>query len=618
MSDILFPHSTIRKVQEDLIKDVKKAVEEKNHLIAHAPTGLGKTAATIAPALAYALKNKLTVMFLTSRHTQHSIAVKTLKEVKKKYGTRFNATSIIGKKWMCALSETENLYGADFADYCRAMREDNKCTPYVNTKKAGKPTVPCQKMIKDLKKFSPNSTERVIDVCANEDLCPYEVSLMLAAESDVIITDYYYLMHPGIRETFLAKTGKSISESIIIIDEGHNLPARAREILTQRMSSYMLKMAIKEAKKYRFEDVIIDLVEIQDIFNNVSEGMKIGEEKLVGKDHFIEAINNFKDYDEIEAELEFAADEVREDEKQSYIGGVAKFLEGWKGPDKGFCRIMSIQDTRYGPLTTLMHRCLDPSLLTKEIIENSHSTIVMSGTLSPTAMYKDLLGFPEKAIEKEYPSPFPEKNRLAMIIPKTTTKFTKRSPQQYKNIAAITASIINGVPGSSAVFFPSYRIRDDVYIFFEKLSKRKVLLEKPRATKGERKELLDNFMKDDSSVLMGVAAGSFGEGVDMPNNKLKAVVVVGLPLDRPDLETKELIKYYDLKFNKGWDYGYTMPAITKSLQNAGRCIRSETDRGILVFLDERYTWPTYRKCFPEGWKMDISLDFDEKIAKFYE
>ena len=107
------------------------------------------------------------------------------------------------------------------------------------------------------------------------------------------------------------------------------------------------------------------------------------------------------------------------------------------------------------------------------------------------------------------------------------------------------------------------------------------------------------------------------QGVDLPGDLLKAVVVVGLPLQKPDLETKELIDYYDNKYQKGWDYGYTFPAITKCLQGAGRCIRSETDRGVIAFLDERFVWPSYMKCFPPDWNIKITRLYEDRVKEFF-
>jgi DNA excision repair protein ERCC-2 len=112
--------------------------------------------------------------------------------------------------------------------------------------------------------------------------------------------------------------------------------------------------------------------------------------------------------------------------------------------------------------------------------------------------------------------------------------------------------------------------------------------------------------------------GNFGEGIDLPGDYLKGVIIVGLPLQRPDLETEALIKYYDDKFKKGWDYGYLFPAFNRALQSAGRCIRSETDKGVIIFLDERYTWKNYNRCFPPSWSLKTTLLYEKMIEDFFK
>jgi DNA excision repair protein ERCC-2 len=243
----------------------------------------------------------------------------------------------------------------------------------------------------------------------------------------------------------------------------------------------------------------------------------------------------------------------------------------------------------------------------------------MSGTLTPTSMHKDILGFND-AEEKEYKSPFPKKNKLSLIIPQTTTKFTKRSEQQYERIAEIIAKVVNLIPGNSAIFFPSYFLRDSIYKYFNYKCKKTIIQEEPNLSKQDKQTILDKFheYKKIGAVLLGVASGSFGEGVDLPGDLLKGVIVVGLPLDKPNLETKELINYYDRKFGKGWDYAYIFPAVTKTLQNAGRCIRSETDKGVTIFLDERYIWPNYYKCFPTDYDVKVTRKYEEEIKEFFE
>ncbi|MGV8171670.1 MAG: helicase C-terminal domain-containing protein, partial [Candidatus Woesearchaeota archaeon] len=134
----------------------------------------------------------------------------------------------------------------------------------------------------------------------------------------------------------------------------------------------------------------------------------------------------------------------------------------------------------------------------------------------------------------------------------------------------------------------------------------------------EKQEFLQNFSgyRSKGAILNAVITGSFAEGIDLPGI-LKAVVIVGLPLQKPDLETKSLIEYYDKKFNKGWDYGYLFPAFTKTIQAAGRCIRSETDKGVIIFLDERYGWNNYYRCFPSTWKIKVSLLYTALIKDFF-
>ena len=193
-----------------------------------------------------------------------------------------------------------------------------------------------------------------------------------------------------------------------------------------------------------------------------------------------------------------------------------------------------------------------------------------------------------------------------------------RASLQFQSIAKILADITSQVPGSCAIFFPSYQLRDSVNNYFQQQCEKTILLEQPGLSKEDKQKTLDKLKQygNRGAVLLGAAAGSFGEGIDLPG-VLKAVIIVGLPLDRPSLETQDLINYYDARFGKGWDYGYTMPALTKCMQNAGRCIRSENDRGVIIFLDQRYTQHNYLQCFPPDWQLKISLDYVKLIKEFF-
>lgn len=614
-----FPFDIVRPQQREFIVELASALEHQQGFVAHAPTGIGKTAAVLTPVVSYALKNKKNIFFLTSRQTQHKIALETLEKIKGRNNLKLGVTDIIGRKWMCAQPHVDKLYSGEFYEFCKSLREGEKCEFYNNTKNKNKLTTEAKRVINELGNTI-NANNDLVKNCEKSKLCPYEISMHMATNSEVVVADYYYLFHPSISNLFLSKTGKEIEESIIIADEAHNLPARLMEQATAKLSTFNIKRAISEARKFRYEETIQMLNMLMDILTELSNHLGKKGEDIVKKQTLSELVGKEIDISQLADDFEYIADEIREKQKQSNIGGVASFLYNWlEQPEDGFARIISINDVKGDKVIELSNNCLDPSILSKEIIQKSTSTILMSGTLVPPSMYSDLLGF-NHVKEKTYLSPFPKKNQLNLIVPKTTTKFSKRSEEQYKTMAEECAKIADAVEGNTIIFFPSYYIRDRVLESFQRLTKKTVLFEGAGMTAGERDKTLEKFRtySKTGAVLLGVVSGSFYEGIDLPGSLLKCVVIVGLPFQQPDLKTKKLIEYYDKKFGKGWDYGYVFPAFNKTLQSAGRCIRSETDRGVTVFLDERYLWNNYKRCFPKDMELQITKDPAPLIRNFFK
>jgi len=448
-----------------------------------------------------------------------------------------------------------------------------------------------------------------------EGMCSYEIAIELAKKADVIVGDYYYLFSPIVRQNVLKKLDIELDDIIVIVDEGHNLPIRIADMLTSKLSVNVLKYAIQEAQKFGADDLSSVLKEIQTKFEKLKPlSFKVKEAKVT-TENFTAIIKTTIDYEQLIEDLDSVADELREKQKKSFCGSVAEFLRKWVGEDHGFARIFREAEGKIGTYKELEYSCLDPSLASKNIFSQFHSGVVMSGTLLPLNMYADLLGVKDAKKEK-YWSPFPAENRRCIIVPKTSTKYASRSDEMYTEMAKLISNYSHAIPGNVAVFFPSYYLRDQVA---RKILTTKKILQEARGMDKEAKEVfLKEFhsYKDKGAVLLGVTGANFAEGIDFPGDLLQGVVVVGIPLARPDLKTKETITYYDSKFGKGWDYAYTYPAINKCIQSAGRCIRSEKDRGVIIYLDERFAWKKYYDCLPkEG--LVVKREPVEMITNFF-
>ena len=621
---LLFPFEEIRDVQLNMIEDISEAAKNKNNIIAHAPTGVGKTAATISAALTYAINNDKNVFFLTSRHTQHHIVIETLKKINEKLEVNVISTDFIGKKWMCSVPESQLMPSRDFSEYCHNMKKDGRCKFYEKIRKKGKLTEEAKELIQDLKEDSPMHVEEVIKKTQNEKFCPYYISAELSKNSKVIIADYYHLFHPSVRDAFLLRTGKEIGDSIIIIDEAQNLPDRIRKVLSSKISTFSLKSAVREAENFDYPEIADEIETILELLKEFGNDMLNNKnESYFEKEDFIKSVEEKirRDYEDIAGDFILIGEKIREENKRSFVGSVGHFMDEWIDAEEGYVRIFKKGWWKGNEQIELNLSCLDPGVSSKEIFDSCHSAILMSGTLTPTRMYRDILGMNKKeTLCKEYPNPFLKSNKLSLIIPDTTTKYTRRGDKEFKRMGEWCYSISNSIPGNVAIFFPSYDLRDKVLTYFERNNNKTIFVEKRGMDKKEKANLLREFKghSDRGAVFAGVISGNFSEGVDLPGKFLNGAIVVGIPLEKPNLETKALIDYYDQLFGTGWNYGYVYPAMNRVIQACGRVIRSETDRGVVVLLDERFTWKNYFKCLPGDWGMIVTKEPIRRIRDFFK
>lgn len=625
----LFPFSSVRDGQKQFVADVATAAKAGRHLVAHAPTGLGKTVSTLAPLVAYALANEKRVFFLTSKQSQHKIALDTLKAIRQKAGVAFTVADVISKQDMCPRREARDLFPRRFAEFCHREVVSKSCEYYENDNKSA---------LKLLKQ-QPMHVEELVITATDCVVCPHQAALDLAAQAHVVVCDYNYFFS-DLREQMQERLRLDLGSVILVVDEAHNLPDRIRDHLTLKLDEYVLDEAVDEAKdlddgvlQRRIEAVRLVLGSLADAEAErepEDDAPARGSQRYVTRAELVEGLDDAfakhkatltaTTYDDF---LEDVGEAIGRYEQQfkadsSGLARLAEFLSNWKNERRGIARILERE-----PTPSLRYHVLDPAVLSKPVFDNVHASVVMSGTLHPLEMTRDVLGLSaERTDMRVYESPFPRENRLVLVDGSVTTGYKERTHQMFLDIAERLASVALSTPGNVAAFFPSYAILEQVRPTLERaLAGRKDLIVEERGLDKSEKEALVQRMRlgMDNALLMGVMAGSLSEGYDYADNLLKGVVIVGLPFASPTLEVESLIQYYERKFGPGLGrpYAYVHPTFHKVLQAAGRLIRSPTDRGVVVLLDKRFGWGSYRASYPRDFAPRPSNDVAADVARFW-
>jgi len=589
----LFPYPRLRDGQRALMHDVRAAVEGRKVLLAHAPTGIGKTAAVLAETLEAARARGKTVFFLTSRQTQHRIAVETLREVEAASDRHPRVVDLVSKQSMCPRPERPE-HASSFYEWCQHLTENRKCRYFL------KPT------------------ERAVGVLAREVLdveesvrssarlgcCPYKVAQEAAKDAEVVVCDYNVLFDK--RNRGLDRQGLDPGDLIVVVDEAHNLPDRIRDAAGGRVHHALLTQALAEMS-HEDPELAHGLKEILRVFDALIEGTPEGGEREVAaadlSDPLSKALTTALVPRTLDQYLEDLAEAAREVvgsvEGRSATLDVVEFLSAWKQPEKETLRVVERKDAPAVRITLL-----DPSTVAGPIFAGVHAAVLMSGTLYPMELTADLLGVPPGSrILESYPSPFVAERRRVLLLRGVSTRYKDRGEPMYARIAGAVDQAARATPGNVAVFFTSYKLRDEIADRLPERMGKELIFETRDMTKGEKDRLvarLKRHEKRGGAVLLAVMGGSFSEGVDFYDGILKAVVVVGLPLAPPSREVDALVGYFDRKFGSGAGevYAYLNPAVTRVLQAAGRLIRREEDRGVVVLMDERLEQARYARVLP--------------------
>jgi DNA excision repair protein ERCC-2 len=595
-----FPFETIRMGQKEFMEDVTKAVKEEGFLLANVPTGIGKTAASLSPAVEYALKDHKMVLFMTSKQSQHKIAVDTLKSLKVKTGKRTKVVDIVSKQSMCP-RDLSKLPHTTFSFLCKQQSKDGTCPLFRPPPKSLTKTI-----LEDI-----HDVNEIMDLASRWKICPHKAALEAAKDADVLICDFNYLFS-DLSDTILSGLGKDLGELVLIIDEAHNLPGRIRSNQSEELPLRMIDEARDIISGHRHLKVY--LREIKELIlktakhrNIEQEGeIKLDKREFISELHslFQGSIDGSFDLPMYIEMLEDFAKKRGEPEEEDPVTAVAEFLDRMLSMKKSHILYLMVPEGKSIESLRLAFRNLDPGEISGPVFKGCHSAILMSGTLSPPSMFGDILGMKRsRREEKEYPSPFPRRNKLVILEDKVTTAYKKRSSSMYRTMGERIVSMAGSFPGNIAAFFPSYSMLFDVKEFLWGCPKR-TIVEERSMTRTDKEHLITELKRAKGmggALLLGVMGGSLSEGVDYKDNLLTGVMVIGVPFAPPSLEVRALREYFRGKFGHvlGEEYSYVYPAMNKILQAAGRSIRSESDRAVVVLMDERLREPRYLKFLPE-------------------
>lgn len=588
--ELPFPYPRMRRGQERIVAAVGQALEEKEHILVEASTGLGKTVAALYPAIRYALEHNKRIFVLTAKTLQQEMATQVVALLDR--DGIFHSLRLRAKAKMCANDQV-----LCHEEYCPYAREY-----YLKLQQSQ--VVP--RLLAETDLLLP---ETVFAAAQRAQVCPFEVSLELAQRVQVVVCDYNYAFDPYVALTDFGPESP-LDDTILVIDEIHNLVDRGRRYYSPTLSTDRCRRAADAVAwggapiHGELADLCGDLERlIREVVEDAAPqggGERSWALEFVLPESELWRLRNrldhaFVDYLEYRrATKTLTADDLFVD----LYFELLRFLSAMMLSDRAFSHFVEKQDgdCRFRIL------CKDPSRFLGAVINRCHGVIGLSATLSPFEFYRDLLGFdPARTSLIKVASPFPSENRRIVIDPSIETTYHERQIF-YPRIAERLAAFAEAVPGNCLALFPSYSFLGEIATRLRS-SKKRVVIQSPGDGDRQREDILDLLRTAifGDVLLLAVAGGVFAEGVDYPGDVLKGVAVVGPCLPGLSLEQQLLQEYYEERFEKGFEYAFIVPGMTRVVQAAGRLIRSPEDRGVIALFDKRFLRSPYRHHLPEDW-----------------
>ena len=583
IKDLQFPFP-YREGQRDIVSGVYHTVSSGKTLFVQAPTGVGKTMSAIFPSVRAIGEGKgETLFYLTAKTITGTVAQEAFHILREK-GLKFKVTTITAKEKLC-------------------FQDTPECTPEKCPYAKGH-FDRVNDAVYELWTTEEVYSREVIRAHAEKwQVCPFEMCLDLSVWVDGIICDYNYVFDPNVHlKRFF---GENISgDHIFLIDEAHNLVERGREMYSAGISRQSLAALRKKIKK-RFSKLARTLDkanrQMMELEENLAETGK-GYQVLANPGVLpITLLTISGELEEILEEKELE-EELRREILEFYFI-VRDFLNVSELVDENYV-VYTENSAEEGFRLRLF--CVNPAENLGEYLKKGRSAIFFSATMFPMLYYRELLTTDRDAYGIYVQSPFPKENRRILIGSDVSSRYTRRNRAEYRKIAGYIARCVWQRPGNYMVFFPSYRLMEDVLQVYEEefsVDWVRCVCQTPDMTEQEREGFLEGFQEREGTLVgFCVLGGIFSEGVDLTGESLIGAVIVGTGLPQIGSQREILKEYYDKKNHCGFDYAYRYPGMNKVLQAAGRVIRTKEDKGVILLLDDRFWDRDYQEIFPREWQ----------------
>lgn len=575
-SHLEFPFNNFRPGQRELAKYAYSVASKGGTLFVEAPTGIGKTMSTLYPfCRSFADEFNDKIFYLTAKTSGRDAASQAV-EILKEKGLKASSIVITAKDKVCfnpgsACNPDECPFAKGYYDKIRGV------------------------LTECIIKENNFSYETIVKYGIDNNICPFEFSLDLSLYSDIVICDYNYLFDPLVymRRYFDADA----SHYVALIDEAHNLVERGRDMFSVTLTSAGFDRMKKSIRKLDHKKMKAAVSRLSKLFKALKEDSPLGETITEEVDPvFLRALNNF---------LTAGQDVLRnfhedaDDDFVDFFFEVNRFLKIVELFDESFVSYV----LKNGDKDVELHiYCLDPSTQLRASFLKLKSRVIFSATLSPIDYFVRVIGGLPSDPVLMLPSPFPVDNLLLMVAPKISTKFANRSGT-YSQIADYIRATVSGKLGNYIVYFPSYKYLNDVLAVTDLGESVDMLVQTQEMDDDARAVFLLRFRKSPRRTTVGFAVlgGAFAEGIDLTNDRLIGAIIVGVGLPQLSFERDLIRHFYDKHDENGYEYSYVNPGMNRVMQAVGRVIRSETDRGIVLLIDDRFLQRRYRDLFKHEW-----------------